>query len=136
MSGCPVGRRVVVTTEPSLTLPSGSERWWVLVGCGLSFGGYPQHGGALVGGHARWPGDPGDAAGCGDREDAVGGHGVAPAGGVGLQPVVPAAQAAEGGAVGLAAAGGRDHVVQIGPAGPVAAAGMPAAAVPGAAEPL
>ena len=55
---------------------------------------------------------------------------VGPAGCMGLEPV-PAAQAAEVVAVGRSALGVRDDVVEVRPAGPVAAAGLAAAVVAG-----
>ena len=79
--------------------------------------------------------DPGDAGRRGDQEVAVGVEAEEPAGGVGLQAVVAAAQAAEVVAVGRPTLGVRDDVVQIGPAGPAAAAGMAAAPVAGGQQP-
>lgn len=55
--------------------------------------------------HARWSGTAGDPAGRGHLQHPVGAHPVAPAGSVGLDPVVPTAQAAHVGA------GGRTAVV-------------------------
>ena len=55
-----------------------SERRWVGVVRGLSFGGHPQHG-VVVASHPRWSADARNATGRGDREDAVGGQHVAPA---------------------------------------------------------
>jgi hypothetical protein len=69
-------------------------------------------------------------------QGAVGVQHEQPAGGVGLQPVVPPAQAAQVLAAGLPALGVRHHVVGVGPAGPVGAAGMAAAAVAGVHEPV
>ncbi|WP_169064644.1 hypothetical protein [Geodermatophilus dictyosporus] len=69
-------------------------------------------------------------------EHLVGAHGEPPAGGEGLQPVVAAAQAAQVGAVGGAAAGVRDDVVGVGPSDPLAAAGEAAGAVAGVHEHL
>jgi hypothetical protein len=54
---------------------------------------------------------------------------------VGFQPVMPAAQAAQVGAVGGSALGVRQDVVQVGPDGAGVAAGMAAGAVPGAEKP-
>ena len=76
----------------------------------------------------RWSADAGDAARGEDGEHAVVVQGVGPALGVGLEPVVPAAQAAEVGAVGRPALGAGVDVVGVGPGGRAAAAGMPAGA--------
>ena len=78
---------------------------------------------------ARWAADPRDAAGGGHQQGAVGVQVEAPAGCVGLEPVVPAAQAAEvvafGGALGV-----RDDVVQVDPGHRLPAVGLPAGPVP------
>src|SRR4051812_9031740 len=83
---------------------------------------------------AGWSGDAGDAAGGGDLQGAVGQHPEGPAAGEGLEPVVGAAQAAQVGAVGGAAAGVRDDVVVVGPADPLPAVREAAGAVPGGDE--
>src|SRR5919199_5321703 len=82
----------------------------------------------------RWFGDGGQAGGCGDGEGAVGGHGVGPAGGLVLAAVVGGAQAGQ-----VARGGGPVrpgvHVVQLAICGhAAAAAGKPAAPVPGPGE--
>ena len=74
----------------------------------------------------------GDAAGSGHAEDTARGHDESPARRVCLEAMVPTAQAAQIGAVGRPAVGMRHHVVEIGPAGAVATAGMSAGAVAGA----
>src|SRR4051812_31255839 len=81
-----------------------------------------------------WSRDAGDAAGCGDVQGAVGIHDEPPPAGVGLQPVVTAAQAAQVLARGATALAVRDHVVEVGPAGLVAAAGVAAVLVAGGDE--
>src|SRR5215211_601163 len=78
---------------------------------------------------AWWSGAAGDPGRAGDPEGAVGLHDEGPAGGEGLQPVVEPAQAAQIRAARLAAAGVRDHVVQIAPADPLPAVGEPASPV-------
>ena len=101
---------------------------------GLSFGGHSQHEGHR---RARIPGGRLTRVtplGVVTVRTPSGSHHVAPTAGVGLQPVVPAAQAAQVGAVGRPALGVRDDVVEVGPAGAVAAAGVPARAVAGAPE--
>src|SRR5689334_5578949 len=85
--------------------------------------------------HAGWPAGPGDPAGGGDGEHPVAGHAVGPAGGVGFQAVVPPAQTTQIGAVGVPALGVRDHVIQVGPPGPVRAVGLLAVPVAGLDEP-
>src|SRR3954453_2310784 len=82
--------------------------------------------------HARWWRRAGDPARGAHGQDAVRAHDEPPPASVGLQPVVPAAQAAEIRAVRRAAGAGRDDVVEIGPRGTTPAAGMSAGAVPDA----
>jgi hypothetical protein len=61
-------------------------------------------------------------------------HEEAPAAGVGLEPVLAAAQAAQVGAVAGPAGGVREDVVAVGPASPLPAAGEPAGPVAGGDE--
>ena len=83
---------------------------------------------------ARRPGGAGDAARGGDLESAVGCEDEPPSRGEGLEPVVPAAQAAEVVAVGLAALAVGDDVIQVDPRHRLPAAGLAAGAIPGRAE--
>ena len=106
------------------------ERWRVVVGSRRWIRGHPEVMSQEV--EAGWPRRPGDPRGRGDRQRAVGLHRAPPAGGDGLQPVVPAAQTAQVGAVGRSIGAMRDDVVEVGPSRTVAAARVAAGAVAGA----
>ena len=75
------------------------------------------------------PGDPGDPTRGADDQRAVGEQLEVPVAGEGLDPVMPAAEAAEVPAVGRAAVGVGDAVVDVAAAGRAPAAGHPARAV-------
>src|SRR5688572_13223546 len=100
---------------------AGRWRW---CGQGVLLDAVPQ---------AGWPGGPRDAARGGHAQAAAAGEDEPPPRREGLEPVVPAAQAAEVVAVGRAL-GIRDHVVEVDPGDRLSAAGMAAGAIPGLAE--
>src|SRR3954447_2362887 len=127
---------------PACVEPGRSE-WRGVVGSRSGFLGWSgsrsrwrPHTGALsrsrYQAHARWSRRAGDPARGAHGQDAVRAHDEPPPASVGLQPVVPAAQAAEIRAVRRAAVAVRDDVVEIGPRGTTPAAGMSAGAVPDA----
>src|SRR3954468_21510777 len=89
--------------------------------------------GGSVGG---WGGAGGEAAGGGDGEGAVGGELVGPAGGLVFAAVVGAAEAGTVGGGGGPVGVGLVVVQFAGLGAPAAAAGLPAAAVAGAQEPV